>query len=1442
MKLRDIVSFRKDLLFNGAVQISWFEHDRDLANKAAQHFIFHGPDYHGISEDALESSEHKLVDTASFTLDILKNLFNENEGDPFALAIAGYGTGKSHLGLTLASLLSMPNSTVAKTIINNISSTDARIGQQITKLIESIEQPFLVITLNGMQDFDLGNEIIRQVLSRLNEQGLDSSPLDNLRPRFRTALHFTESFFEPLRQDYVRLFGENINFTDIIDLLKCQDEDAFSKISNIYEQKMGTPIHAVSQESLHDFIRITKETYCGPGKPFAGLFIIFDEFGRYMEFAVQKPHVAGSGALQQLFECIQTNADRVFLLCFIQYELKAYISRVAPELREDVNRYVTRYDSVRKTKLSTNLETLIASLLEKKNLGELKLRLASAGDPQLIQAAMQRWFPDIKNHSLWLNKMKFEKVIWEGCWPLHPLSTWMLYKLSSVGKSLQQRSAFSLLVEICDEYHDMEFTTGKTIVPTDFCNEALISEFLASERYGQQGATASAYESVLYKYKHEFSPDDKRVLKAVLVSAKIGLKTDSKEDYLHAISMFSGIDFDSVAASVKVLELEYGVLEWNGLLNQYEISGEAVPRRNFLSYLKKRVEEIDAQTRSDIFCRNFLKWTNKDKYNTSFAESNKISTREWNYHISYSDVANLKSMIDYAVRTWQDAKEVNDNKGQLIYCYVGPESNLDVIKKMAIELIQSNLKQRGLNWESGIPLAVLFLHDSTGVFGEKVAEYWVLNEQLTDEESQKYGNYILDRKNIVEQEMLNLFSELERDRHILFATPKEIKTGRLSDMLFQLFDIVYYNRIPFPFDGFSTLRGNGPKDCQLFTRELFKGTLNRDWISACNQQQRNRAYDVLDESWGAIDDDGSIRLKPKNPAVRNIIEYLESELNTTCDTDDTKSMNLGEIMRVLCAPPYGCNIASAGLLLGLFIGKRRDIINLFFNNNTISLENWLSEALKGNYLSFSVLDATEVIKVSQKSISEWESLLNDWNMETLLLGKISFLKKAGELEKHLSIPPALYYKYAHLCDEARRAQRKIKEYDEQINTAIEKIERGKEKNDIGSLSWGTADLAELHEKMEVNTAQWHEEQIMEVKTRLENALLHLKRLFLKWLKNQTTYNIEELSKWKYMMINNIGGNLKKLGLHVEYDSLKKHVEYVENNVHFIHDVKTTAADIDKMIRNNIINDLTPIAVLKNWLEQVQVFALRLEEAKKNGHLVEGDLTEASYKLATFQKGCKEQLKKNKERTEKVYRIEKLFSLGEIANWRNEVALLITIYQGENKDIEDLNQVQKQLDLIEKHFAELDNMELNEAQFNATVEKCLNETLEFFADDTPPLDCYSIYEGLKEVISKKRKEIASEWVKRNLPRISEINQYNADIAIQTLERLRKAPQVLSIEQSIIVRDAIKTCEKRLDELEIEGLKVKFFSMSEENKRAFIMEIYDYFKNIIIEDKKMHRGLN
>ncbi len=1427
MKLAEIVSFRKDLLFNGAVQLSWFEKDRKQAEKAAEHFVFHGPNYHGVVEEDFESS-HKLIDTASFALEILKRMTGETADEPFTLAVAGYGSGKSHLAITLASLLSNPKSEVAQKILSNLNMADASIGKRVQQIVAKIsEQPYIVVAINGMQDFDLCSEIIRQVLFVLKQHRLDTTVLENLRPRFNSAIKFTESFFLSLKEDFEERFGKGCKMEDIINRLKYQDEDTFSNVSYIYEQKMGSPIHAVGQESIHDFIRITKETYCGPGKPFSGIFILFDEFGRYMEFAVQRPHIAGSGALQQLFEAVQANGDRVFLLCFIQYELKAYISRVAPELREDLNRYVTRYDSVHKVRLSTNLETLMANLLEKKYPDEIDRQLSNMDmSVDTIQMTMKSCFPDIKNHALWLDENRFRQVIFKGCWPLHPLSTWVLYKLTSVGKSLQQRSAFSFLADVYDAFKQVEFTPGRTIRPVDICGEALINEFLASERYGQQGATAQSYMSVLQKYQHELTPSEKVVLKAVLLAAKTGVKVASKEDYLQVLAMFGGIEVEELVNAVHMLEYEYAVLEWNVLLNQYEIAGDAIPRRAFLDNLEAKVSEIDSQKRARIFRQNYKKWFQIDIYPTDFGNQNNITTREWNYKVYFTDVSMLGEQIDYALGIWRDSISVDEEKGQLIYCYVGPESKLDTVRESALKMIKASMEKRNIDWNAGAPLAVIFLNDAEGTFGSKIAEYWVLQEQMNEEESQKYINFIHDRISSLEQEIQNQFFELERERQIIFAIDKQITTSRINNMLTQLFEEVYPKRIPFPFDGFHTARGNAAKDCQIFTKELFLGNLDREWLAARSPQQRNRGDSVLVRSWGALGEDGSVRLIPSNEMVRGIIELLDSKLQDVEASETQKAMNMGEVIRILCMPPYGCNIASAGLLLALFIGRRKKGLNLMKDNEIISFENWLQEAIPGNFFNLSTLDDTYVVCVSEESLSEWEVLLEEWDLEQTYIGKVKFRNKALKLKERIPVPQIYHYKYKFLHEYANEALHKLNAVNNDITLALEKVEIGIENDDAGTLSWGAALLNKVYNSMQNDDKKWTQEQIHEVAEHLAHARTHTQQCFPKWLKRQTANSIANLSKFKHYMLKNVGSNLLELGFDEEKKQLESHVDKVAERIEFIEEVKRTTSDVDNLVQSNIITNFTPVVELNAWLELVKDFEERLEKAKLRADITKEEIDTAVRKLTNFKNDCQKQLELYKERAAAVFNISEISTLTDITNWQNEIASLLTIYDGQERDVEDLKLVQKQLSIIERHYQQLDNDMLTEEEFEAVCRRYKEENDNAFGDDAPPLDNEIIYNSIKKCIAEKRERTSSEWMLRNAIDINEIYKLDAARALQCKTRLQKIPPFLSDQQVKAVNEMIKACDKRLDELEVEGLVEKFNAMSEDNKRNFLRKIADY----------------
>ena len=86
MKLGNVIEFRKDLYFDGAVQADWF-YDQKKAVKVAENFVFHGKDYFGADE------KKDSIDTISLVMELAGKI-GKSGSNPRSLAIADYGTGK----------------------------------------------------------------------------------------------------------------------------------------------------------------------------------------------------------------------------------------------------------------------------------------------------------------------------------------------------------------------------------------------------------------------------------------------------------------------------------------------------------------------------------------------------------------------------------------------------------------------------------------------------------------------------------------------------------------------------------------------------------------------------------------------------------------------------------------------------------------------------------------------------------------------------------------------------------------------------------------------------------------------------------------------------------------------------------------------------------------------------------------------------------------------------------------------------------------------------------------------------------------------------------------------------------------------------------------------------------------------------------------------------
>lgn len=1409
-----MVVFREDLIFNGAVQLSWFESNRNKANKAAEHFVFHGPQYHGISKD---DANHGLVDTATFTSGIIERLSFKETENPFLLAVAGYGTGKSHLAVTIAALLEQPYSKTAEIIIENLCMADQEIGNDVRAMFNGKIQPFIVIALNGMQDFNLENEIIRQVYVALKREGLDTSILESLRPRFETAIRFCENYFEIHRKDFLESFGSKCTSASVIKLLQARNEEAYKKVNDIYRKGMGSAIPVREAEDLGRFLRVAKDTYCGPNKPFAGILIIFDEFGRYLEFSVHKPQVAGLGSLQKLFEAVQTTSDGVFMVGFIQYEIQAYIARIAPELRVDLERYVERFHNAQTVRLSTNLETLLANLLEKKN---LELHHDPQGSvlesPQALQLSMKSWLPEMKNHSIWNEEEAFARVIYEGCWPLHPAATWLLYKLASIGRLLQQRSALSFVADAYNRFENRQVDYGMWIWAVDLCNDAMVDEFLTSEDYGQPGI-AHKYEGALSKYETDLKRRHKRVLKAVLLAVKIGIRS-SEGGYERIISLFSGLDFEVTSEAMHYLEDEYGILAWNPQLKQYEILGDAVSRRVFTEYVSNRVKNISQAQRADIFAQKMAEWNEKwnlKLFNLSYGSRYEISTRDWDYRVNYANPLTLSNQLENMVKQWRDGIKVDDEKGILVYCYVGPRSSIELMENKAKAVIKDVCQKQKIT--DGCPIAIILIDDNDGYLGESLADYMVL-EQLSEAEVQKFGNFVEARKKQLDKVIQDTFVKLVATRTTVFGDEQQIEGERLGEQLTSLFENLYTKVIPYPFDGFAAVHGNARPDCKTFTGDLFLGNLDNERIAQYNPQQRNRAVSVIKNSWGAIDADGSVRQIPSNKNIAEIFEGLDEVL------ERKQRMNLGGQVRRICKPPYGCNIASAGMLIALFIGARKDSINSYKDQKKVSIEDWLSTAFKNNLLAESVLDSTEIILVSEMDAEKWERTLEKWENETTYTGRINYYNEVRNLEHKREIPQALFYRYKWMMDKYEEAKERIQDWENRVNRSKKLVQAGEKRKDARYSIRAALNLLQIKKEME-DKIEWDAEQRSIVESHLNDTLYkRIPGIFPVWLAELRLENIEEAALFR-KDIQTTMKDLNNLGLQEESALLIARTEELITSLRYKDEWSKLKVDVRDMLTTQIITDSTSIITLENWIRQAKDYQKRINNMATNNPVAAPH--GLNNRVDNFMRDCYNKIKSIEERLKVLRQTEACKSFKELENMWTEAAVLITLFNSKQREIAELNTIQSEIEVIKRHYLQLEDMGLDPTQFISSFTSCRREVNSLF-EEPPLINTDDIYASVKKAIIEKREGMALVWMNDEVPDIKLIRDYEATNITNLIDTLKNPPKLLNKKQLSQVNSTLKRAEERASEIEVDTMLVRFNNMSSENKKKFLVKIYDFLK--------------
>jgi hypothetical protein len=559
MFIKDLVKLDQQGWFSTAVQLS--DYDNEQSNLAlVQSYIFaeSAPSTHGAQSHAVGS------------IDLLRHIRSSyiNNGQNRFVVIANYGHGKSHLALILANYLAKSyRSTEVKKILSRLeqSLNDAAKSEDFHEFKRQNDQ-FLVIRLRG----DTPRTLREQFFPALKAAFQANPKTRNVELPFwnQKARQWLEG---KLRDTDAKKYLKQFD-TDIPTLIQEVEEnkpgayDQYVQLFSFFNN--GVPPSAEGNFSLREAVIWAVENYCGDRQPFSGMAVLFDEFSQFIQRYSQSKAI---GDLQDLLQGIGDKRGQAVFLAFAQHDPDEFVEQLqAGQVLQNLKKELGRLD--RKFVLYSLMESVLdAYLAQSPTVWSRLLQEGLAIKGQIFGDATELvWdlYSQRYNKELRWTNDKFRKVVTEGCFPLHPVTTALLCHLK-----MQQGEDIGTARTVLGFVRDrMEVEKGEPVVRDGRINWILPIALV--DYFGARIVTSpllyAAYENAKDSLDQVFSGKDignhHKVLKALLLQEADKLTAATGDRQTKLIAQMTGLDEKTALQTLKELH-KNNVTKHDAILN-----------------------------------------------------------------------------------------------------------------------------------------------------------------------------------------------------------------------------------------------------------------------------------------------------------------------------------------------------------------------------------------------------------------------------------------------------------------------------------------------------------------------------------------------------------------------------------------------------------------------------------------------------------------------------------------------------------------------------------------------------------------------------------------------------------------------------------------------------------------------------------------------------------
>lgn len=275
------------------------------------------------------SNENKIRDfiptTSSF--DIIEDIMlstHDKSNERARVFVGAYGKGKSHFVLVILSLLMSKNIKMFEPLLLKIREYNSDLYQFILDYFNS-NKKLLPIIIQG------SNNSLSQSFLLAMQRTLKMVDLSDLMPdtHFDAAIEIIENWKKNYSETYEKLKKElNEPILEFVNRLSNYDAEAYKLFEKIYPILTSGSVFNpfVGQNVVELYEDVTKKL---KEKGYSGIYVVYDEFSKFLEADISKINSVDVRLLQDFAEkCNRSKAVQMHIMLICHKDISNYIDKL----------------------------------------------------------------------------------------------------------------------------------------------------------------------------------------------------------------------------------------------------------------------------------------------------------------------------------------------------------------------------------------------------------------------------------------------------------------------------------------------------------------------------------------------------------------------------------------------------------------------------------------------------------------------------------------------------------------------------------------------------------------------------------------------------------------------------------------------------------------------------------------------------------------------------------------------------------------------------------------------------------------------------------------------------------------------------------------------------------------------------------------------------------